>query len=93
MGMIEGWKRRFTKLEERMLTIKRHVLTFGLSNVPLKALEGFAHVIEEKMEEAIKDIKKHDCKRGLYSLNKSKSADVKLPKLGGKIESGFLQDE
>ena len=89
MGMIDDWKKRFTKLQDRISTIKRNVLTFSLSDVRLKALEAFVHVIEKKMEEAVKDIRKQDGKRGLYSLSKSKAADVKLPKFGGKIDQDF----
>ena len=41
------------------------------------------------MEEVVKDIRKQDERRGLYSLSKSKAADVKLPKFGGKVDQDF----
>ena len=70
MSMTEGWKKRLSKLENRISTVKLNVLTYKLSDVRQKALEAFVSVIEKKMEDAIKDIKKQDGKRGLYSMSK-----------------------
>ena len=89
MSMTKGWKNRLSKLENRISTVKLNMLTYKFSDVRQKALEAFVSVIEKKMEDAIKDIKKQDGKRGLYSLSKSKSADVKLPKFSGKVDQDF----
>merc|ERR1711888_346543 len=35
------------------------------------------------------DVGKQDDRKGLYSLSKSKAADVKLPKFGGKVDQDF----
>ena len=40
--------------------------------------------LKEEMNIAIRNIKEEDEARGLYSLSKSKAADVKLPRFGGK---------
>ena len=62
MSMTEGWKRRLSKLEKRISTVKLNVLTYNLSDVRQKALEAFVSVIEKTLSRTLRSkMGREDC--------------------------------
>ena len=71
--------------------MEENVQLFNLSSVELTTSVNMMENIKEEMNIAIRDIKEQDEVRGLYSLSKSKAADVKLPRFGGKPHENFAK--
>ena len=56
--------------------MEENVQLFDLSSVELTTSVNMMENIKEEMKIVIRDIKEQDAVRGLYSLSKSKAADV-----------------
>ena len=89
MANIEGWQKKFTKIREKSFSIKRNTLKFNLDDLYLKRSEAVVNNLETELELAIEDITSEDKDRCLFSINKSKPADVKLPYFSGNKEEDF----
>ena len=86
MSNIDGWERKFAKIREKCYAIKRNTLKFDLDDINLKRAEAVIDNLETELELAVDDITSQDKARCLFSLNKSKAADVKLPYFSGNKE-------
>ena len=91
MHSIEDWKKRMVKVQDRLTSIERNTLKFNLDKTKLSSTTAFIETLEEEMELKIRDIKEEDENRGLYSTSRSKAADVRLPKFGGRNEEDFFK--
>ena len=89
MANIEGWQKKFTKIREKSFSIKRNTLKFNLDDLYLKRSEAVVNNLETELELAIEDITSEDKDRCLFSITKSKPADVKLPYFSGNKEEDF----
>ena len=90
MRSIEGWKRRLSRIQDRIYSIKEKVQLFDPSSVEMTKSVSMMENLKEEMNIAtIRDIEEEDESRGLYSLSKSKASDVKLPRFGGKPHENF----
>ena len=89
MANIDGWEKKFAKIREKSFAIKRNTLKFNLDDMNLKRAEAVVGNLEAELELAIEDIISEDKNRCLFSLNKSKAADVKLPHFSGNKEEDF----
>ena len=91
MRDIEEWRKLLSKIEDRVYLIKNNVKLFNLFSVKLTESVDMMENLKEQMNIAIHVIKEQDNERGLYSLSKSKAADVKLPRFGGKPHENFAK--
>ena len=91
MGKIEDWKRRLSKIEDRIYSMKKNVLRYNLSSNELDKSTNMMENLKEGMELAISVIEEEDDVRGIYSLSTSKASDVELPKFRGKPNENFLK--
>ena len=89
MADIDGWERKFAKIREKCYAIKRNTLKFNLDDMDLKRAEAVVDNLETEIQLAIEDIISEDKDRCLFSLNKSKAADFKLPYFSGNKEEDF----
>ena len=86
---IEDWKKRFAKIKERGWSIKRNVKRFDLDETQLTASTAMIVTLGSELDMAIDNIMFEDEQRGIFTLSKSKSADVVLPTFSGKAEEDF----
>ena len=91
MRNAEEWKKRLSKIQDRIYSIKENVQLFDLPNDELTKSISFMENLHEEMYSAIREVKREDEVRGLYSLSKSKAADVKVPRFGGKPHENFAK--
>ena len=91
MRNVEEWKKRLSKIEDRIFLMKKNVKLYNLTNDELTRFVSKVVNLEEEVTKAIKNIKEEDEVRGLYSLSKSKASDVKLPKFGGNPHENFVK--
>ena len=91
MRNIEEWKKRLSKIQDRIYSMEENVQLFDLSSVELTTSVNMMENIKEEMNIVIRDIIEQDEVRGLYSVSKSKAADVKLPRFGGKPHENFAK--
>ena len=89
MANIDGWERKFAKIREKFYAIKRNTLKFNLDDMDLRRAEAVVGNLETEIELAIEDIISEDKDRCLFSLNKSKAADVKFPYFSSNKEEDF----
>ena len=89
MANIDGWERKFAKIREKGYAIKRNTLKFNLDDMDLRRAEAVVGNLETKIQLAIEDIISEDKDRCLFSINKSKAADVKFPYFSGNREEDF----
>ena len=88
---VESWKRRFSKIEDRIYSMKKNVLRYDLASIELDKSTNMTETLKEEMEIAIRVIEVEDEVRGIYSLSTSKASEVELPKFGGKPHENFTK--
>ena len=91
MGKIEEWRKRLSKIQDRIYLMKENVQLFELPNLELTKSVSMMENLREEMDIAIRDIEEQDEVRGLYSLSKSRASDVKLPRFSGKPHENFAK--
>ena len=91
MRNVEEWKKRLSKIQERIYSMKKNAQLFDLNSVEVTKSVSIMENLKEEMNIAIRDIREQDEVRGLYSLSKSKASDVKLPRFGGKPHENFAK--
>ena len=91
MGKKDGWRKRFRDIQTQMFSIKTSVKTHNLDNEFIRGPEAAVNTLETELEEKICDLEYEDSDRCLYSLAKSKSADVPYPKFHGKDDEDYLK--
>ena len=64
-------------------------MKFNLDDMELKTNEALIDNLSTKIEFAIDDIVSKDKNRCLFSLNKSKATDIKIPDFSGHKEEDF----
>ena len=97
MHKVESWKKQFKDIRNTLFSIKKLVMTHSITGVNLSGSETDVFNLEAEMELIIENIQHEDDVRDLYSLSKSKAADVKYPQFSGcddedynKFEREFL---
>ena len=86
---IESWRKRFAKIKERSWSMKRNVKKYDLGETQLTASMALIVTLESELNMAIDAIMFEDETRGIFTLSKSKSADLVLPTFSGKLEEDF----
>ena len=91
MRKVENWKGCFSKIEDRIYSMKKNVLRYDLSSNELDKSTNMMENLKKEIEITIDNIEEEDEARGLYSLSISTASDVKLPKFGGKPHENFIK--
>ena len=91
MGKTADWKKQFKYLKERVWEVKRDVKCFDMDENVLAGQVAAVNTLEVEMNNSIAAIEHEDRSRGLYSLNKSTTANIKYPKFTGGLEEDFLK--
>lgn len=89
----KDWKKRFRSIQENLLNAKKVVHGNSLDSSALAAQEAAVTTLEAELEMAVNDIELEDNNRGLYSLSKSKTANVKYPTFSGNKDEDYLRWE
>ena len=71
--------------------MKKNTNSFDLDNVTLVRSEAAVNSLNAELEFVIGHIEHEDQERCLYSLNKSKSYDVKFPQFSGSLDEDFIK--
>ena len=93
MPKIEDWKMRINQLHESILTMKKNILSYDLDDDKLVSSEASVRSLEDELDICVQNIEWEDESRGLYSLTKGKSAEVKYPQFGGDKGEDFVKFE
>ena len=91
MSRIQSWRKMFKSIQDLFFNIKKVSLSNYLDRSQFAVSEDAVKNIEAEMEMIIQDIEYEDENRALYSLCKSKSADVKYPSFSGGIDEDFAK--
>ena len=91
MSQIQHWKKMFKSIQDTFYNIKRVSLSNYLDSSQFAASEAAVKNIETELEMIIQDVEYEDEHRALYSLCKSKSAEVKYPSFAGGIDEDFAK--
>ena len=89
MTKLDSWKSQLKYLKERIWEMKRLVEIYDLDRAPLTRCEAAVNSVEGEANLAIENIEHEDGERFLFSLSKSKKADLKYPDFGGKPDEDF----
>ena len=91
MTKIETWTAQIKYLNERIWEVKRSVEIFDLDRTQLAMLmcEVDVDTLVDEATLAIENIQHEDDDRFLFSLCKSKKADLKYPDFEGKPDEDF----
>ena len=90
---VDKWRERFAKIKERCWAMKRNVKKFDLDETQLTISTALVVTLESELNLAIDGIMFEDETRGIFTLSRSKSADVVLPTFSGKPEEVFSKFE
>ena len=93
MNKIEEWKKKMAKIKEKGQAVERNTKAYALDTTKLAASKALISTLISELEMAIENIEFEDNSRCLYSLNKSKPADVKYPKFKGTALEDFSKFE
>lgn len=91
MTKIATWKDQFNKLKEKIWNIKRNVQCYDLDATSLTSSEAAVNTLEAEMTLVIDNIEHEDNVRCLYTLNKSKTSNIKYPTFGGSNDEDYLK--
>ena len=91
MRKIVSWKTQMKSLKEKLWSMKKNTNSFDLDNAILVRSEVAVNSIDAELELVIDHIEHEDRERCLYSLNKSKSYDVKFPQFSGSMDEDFIK--
>ena len=93
MNRVESWKTQFKDIRNTFYSIKKLVITHSITGVNLSGSEAAVFNLEAEMEVIIDNIYEEDVSRALYSLSRSKSADVKYPQFSGSEDEDYNKFE
>ena len=93
MSKIEDWNKRMTDIEELLFTMKRNVLAHSLNDDKLSAASTAVESIRAELTDVTDNVRFEDEARCLYSMSRSKTAEVKLPTFGGQTDEDYLKFE
>ena len=79
------------KFKGEAVVNEEHTNSFDLDNAILVRSEVAVNSIDAELELVIDQIEHEDRDRCLYSLNKSKSYDVKFPQFSGSMDEDFIK--
>ena len=91
MRKIQPWKSQMKSLKERLWSMKKNTHSFDLGNGIIVSSEAAVNSLNAELELVIGQIEHEDRERCLYSLNKSKSYDVKFPQFSGSLDEDFIK--
>ena len=91
MRKIQPWKSQMKSLKERLWSMKKNTHSFDLGNGIIVSSEAAVNSLNAELELVIGHIEHEDRERCLYSLNKSKSYDVKFPQFSGSLDEDFIK--
>ena len=91
MNNIEGWKKRFDKIQDKCWAMQRNDKIYDLKSLRVTSSIAMLNSLKAELRIAIDNIKFEDESRCLYSLCKSTTANVKLPTFSGKAEEDFFK--
>ena len=91
MRKIQPWKSQMKSLKERLWSMKKNTHSFDLDNGIIVSSEAAVNSLNAELELVIGHIEHEDRERCLYSLNKSKSYDVKFPQFSGSLDEDFIK--
>ena len=91
MAKIDTWTRRMVKIREKVEAIERNTKIYDLDDTKMKSSLSVKKLLDCQLDTAIENLKFEDERRCLYSLNKSKTASVKLPTFSGDPEEDFCK--
>ena len=89
MTKIDSWKTQMKYLKDRIWEMKRSVEIYALDRTELVRSEAAVNTVESEANLAIENIQHEDGTRCLFSLSKSKTADLVYPTFGGKPDEDF----
>ena len=93
MGKLESWRKRMKEIRETLYSLRRNIQMHGLDETKLRTSTGAVDVLQTLLDSCIEDIQFENEERCLYSLNKSRSGDVKMPRFGANLDEDFLKFE
>ena len=93
MNRIDMWRRKFDQIKEKGWAIQRNTRIFDLNDQIMRSSMGLVNTLGAELDLAIENVEFEDETRCLYSTNKSKAANVKLPMFGGGPEEDFCKFE
>ena len=91
MNQIDDWKKRFSRIQEKLFSIKRNVLKYDLADMQLRISTALINTLESELCLAVDTIRFEDEQRCLYSNSRSKGAEVKLPTFDGNRFDNFMK--
>ena len=91
MNNIEGWKKRFDKIQDKCWAIQRNDKVYDLKSLRVTSSIAMLNSLKVELRIVIDNIKFENERRCLYSLWKSATANVKLPTFSGKPEEDFFK--
>ena len=96
MRNISNWKKQFQVIKDLFYSMMRNAKTHEIDdpedpNDKLKASKDALDTLQEKLERVIEDVEYEDNVRCLYSLVKSKPANVKYPSFSGRFDEDFYK--
>ena len=91
MTKIEAWTAQIKYLNERIWEMKKSVEIFDLDRTQLAMCEVAVDTVVDEATLTIENIQHEDDTRCLFSLSKSKKADIKYPDFGGKPDEDFTK--
>ena len=89
----KDWKKRFRSIQENLWNAKKVIHGNNLDTSELQLQEAAVTTLEAELEMAVNDIELEDNNRGLYSVSKSKTANVKYPTFSGNKDEDYLRFE
>ena len=91
MRKINSWKSQLKSLKERVWSMKKNTNSFDLDSSILARSEAAINTLSAELELVVGTIEHEDSERCLYSLNKTKSYDVKFPQFSGSLDEDFIK--
>ena len=89
MTRCDGWKKRLSQIEDSLFSLKKTVMTHDLPDDSLTNLKNSFNIVEVEVSTAVQELEYQDESRGLYSLSRSKSANVKYPRFNANDDEDF----
>ena len=95
MDKLEEWRRKFERLQDKRWAIQRKTLSFKLDDRKMKSATSYMNTLALELDLALGDIIHEDQIRCLFSINKTKTASVRLPtfEVNGKEDFSKFEKE
>ena len=91
MTKVDSWKTQMKSLKEKLWSMKKNTNSFDLDTAILVRSEAAVNSLNAELELVIGHIEHEDSERCLYSLNKSKTSNIKYPLFTGSIDEDFIK--